>query len=158
MNQSITKGRVFGILNFVLRLVLGGMLVVGGIEKFAKPMPPPTAQIEQVKLGELTTENVKVLKIKNYIFGMKQTNYFWQFLGIIEIAFGLLLISQFFGLLGAIMALPVTINIFLFHVFLEFDELEEIIECALLLTFNLWLIGYEYNRWKGIIFSKQIFN
>ena len=158
MKQSITKGRIFRIFNFVLRLVLGGMLVLGGIEKFAKPMPLPTEQIEQVKLGKLTSENTKVLKIKNYIFGMKQTNYFWQFLGIIEIVFGLLLISQFFGLLGAIMSLPVTTNIFLFHVFLEFDEFTEIIESALLLAANLWLIAYEYKRWKGIVFSKQIFN
>ena len=158
MTQTITKQRFFGIFNLVLRLLLGGMLVLGGIEKFEKPIPTPTSQIEQVKSGKLTTENVKVLKIKNYIFGMKQTNYFWQFLGIIEIAFGLLLISQVFGLLGAIMALPVTINIFLFHVFLEGDEVSELIECGLILAVNIWLIAYEYKRWKGIIFSKQIFN
>lgn len=158
MSATITKGRIFGITNFILRIVLGGMLVLGGVEKFAKPIPSPTSQIEKVKSGELTTENVEVLKIKNYIFGMKQTNYFWQFLGIIEIVFGLLLISQFFGLLGAIMSLPVTTNIFLFHVFLEFDEFTEIIESALLLAANLWLIAYEYKRWKGIVFSKQIFN
>ena len=158
MTQTITQKRIFGIFNLVLRFILGGMLVLGGIEKFEKPIPSPTSQIEKVKSGELTTENVKVLKIKNYIFGMKQTNYFWQFLGIIEIAFGLLLISQVFGLLGAIMALPVTINIFLFHVFLEGDEVSELIECGLILAVNIWLIAYEYKRWKGIIFSKQIFN
>ena len=158
MTQTITKQRFFGIFNLILRVILGGMLVLGGIEKFEKPIPSPTSQIEQVKSGELTTKNVKVLKIKNYIFGMKQTNYFWQFLGIIEIAFGLLLISQVFGLFGAIMALPVTINIFLFHVFLEGDEVSELIECGLILAANIWLIAYEYKRWKGIIFSKQIFN
>ena len=158
MKQSITKKRAFGIFNFILRIVLGGMLVLGGIEKFAKPIPLPTAQMEQIKSGKLTSENVKVLKIKNYIFGMKQTNYFWQFLGIIEIVFGLLLISQFFALLGAIMALPVTINIFLFHFFLEYDEISELAECALLLTANVWLIAFEYKRWREIIFSKQIFN
>ena len=158
MTQTITQKRIFGIFNLALRLVLGGMLVLGGIKKFDKPMPLPTSQIAQIKSGELTTENAKVLKIKNYIFGMKQTNYFWQFLGIVEIAFGLLLISQVFGLLGAIMALPVTINIFLFHVFLEPDDLAELVQCGLILAVNIWLIAYEYKRWKGIIFSKQIFN
>src|SRR6186713_1065451 len=115
MPATITQRRIFGITNFLLRLILGGMLVLGGVEKFAKPIPSPTAQIEKVKSGELTAENVEVLKIKNYIFGMKQTNYFWQFLGIVEIAFGILLITQVFGLLAAIMSLPITINIFLFH-------------------------------------------
>lgn len=158
MTQTITQRRIFGVFNLILRILLGGMLVLGGIEKFEKPSPSPTKQIEQVKSGELTTENVKVLKIKNYIFGMKQTNYFWQFLGIIEIVFGLLLISQVFGLLGAIMALPVTINIFLFHIFLESDEISEIIESALIFAVNIWLIAYEYKRWKDIIYSKQIFN
>ena len=158
MSATITKGRIFGITNFILRIVLGGMLVLGGVEKFAKPIPSPTSQIEKVKSGELTTENVEVLKIKNYIFGMKQTNYFWQFLGIVEIAFGLLLISQVFGLLAAIMALPVTINIFLFHVFLEPNEIPDLIETFLILAVNIWLIAYEYKRWKGIVFTKQIFN
>lgn len=158
MSTTITQKRVFGITNFVLRIILGGMLVLGGIEKFEKPIPSPTDQIEKVKSGELTTENVEVLKIKNYIFGMKQTNYFWQFLGIAEIAFGLLLITQVFGLLGAIMALPITINIFLFHIFLESDEVGEIIETFLIMAVNIWLIAYEYKRWKGILFKKQIFN
>lgn len=158
MTTTITQGRIFGITNFVLRLILGGMLVLGGIEKFDKPIPSPTAQIEKVKSGELNTENVEVLKIKNYIFGMKQTNYFWQFLGIVEIAFGLLLISQVFGLLAAIMSLPVTINIFLFHIFLDPNEVGEIIEVSLILAINIWLIAYEYKRWKGIVFTKHIFN
>ena len=158
MSVTITQRRIFGITNLVLRLFLGGMLVFGGIKKFDRPIPSPTSQIEQLKSGELTTENQQMLKIKNYIFGMKQTNYFWQFLGAAEIIFGLLVISQVFGLLGAIMSLPITINIFLFHLFLEPNEVSELIETFLILVINIWLIAFEYKRWKGIVFSKQIFN
>lgn len=156
MIKSTRTKRVLSMLNIGIRLVLGGMLLFGGIKKFEKPIPSPTSQIELVKSGELTTENVEVLKIKNYIFGMKQTNYFWQFLGITEIAFALLLISQVFGLLGAFLMLPITLNIFLFHVFLEPNDVGELIQTFLLLAANFWLIAFDYEKWKGILFTKQI--
>ncbi|EKT4499381.1 DoxX family membrane protein [Flavobacterium psychrophilum] len=158
MSKTIARARIFGVVNLFLRLFLGGMLLLGGVSKFDKPMPLATSQIEQVKKGTLTTENVEVLKMENYLFGMKQTNYFWQFLGAVDILFGLLIVSQVFGLLGEIMALPITINIFLFHLFLERNEIAELVEVSLILAVNIWLIAYEYNRWKGIVFKKQIFN
>ncbi|MGG7036892.1 MAG: DoxX protein, partial [Flavobacterium sp.] len=100
------------IVKIVFSLILGGMLISGGIKKFDKPSPAPTEIVETIKKGEEVAPNVEVLKIKNYIFGMKQTNYFWQFLGFVELIVGILLISQVFALIGAIIALPVTINIF----------------------------------------------
>ena len=87
---------------------------------------------------------------------LKQTNYFWQFLGIAEILFAVLIISQVFGLLGAFLMLPITLNIFLFHVFLEPNDIDELFQTFLLLAANVWLITFDYKRWKNIIFTKQI--
>ena len=158
MTSQIGKPKIFGFINILFRLFLGGMLLLGGIDKFEKPIPSPTSQFEKITKGEIKTDNLEELQIQNYIFGMKQTDYFWQFLGITEIAFGLLIISQIFGLLGAFLSLPLTINIFLFHAFLEPNETSEIIKVGLLLAINLWLIGYEYKRWKSILFNKNIFS
>jgi len=140
----------------IFNLILGGMMIYGGMKKFEKPSPSPTEIVEKVKAGEEVAPSVEILKIKNYIFGMKQTGYFWQFLGIVELLVGLLLISQRFSLLGAIMALPVTIHIFLFHLFLEPHEVGELIQMSGLLIINLLIIGNGYKHWKGILSDKSL--
>ena len=131
-------------------------MIYGGIGKFTKPIPAPNAIIEQVQKGEQVAPSTEVLMIKNYIFGMKQTNYFWQFLGFAELLAGLLLFSQVFARIGAIVALPLTINIFLFHVFLESEELGELGLTFALFAANVVLIGFSYKIWKQLLFDKQV--
>ena len=133
------------------------MLLFGGIEKFAKPIPNPNKMIEQIKKGEEIAPNIEVLKIKNYIFGMKQTNYFWQFLGVIELLAGFLLISQLFSRIGAFIAMPVTLNIFLFHLFLEPNEIGELFQMSGLLIINILLIASSYKIWKPLLFNKNFY-
>lgn len=141
----------------ILNLLLGGMLLYGGIKKFAKPIPAPTLMIEQIKRGDAVAPNIEVLKIKNYIFGMKQTNYFWQFLGIMELLAGLLLMSQLFSKIGAFIAMPITLNIFLFHVFLEPHEVGELIQMSALLVINILLITLTYKTWKPLLIYKNFY-
>ncbi len=142
------------IIHIVLRLILGGMLAYGGIAKFSRPVPEPTQMIEQVRNGEDLTSDIKVLKIRNYIFGMKQTGYFWPFLGVVEFLAGILLLSQVFGIVGAVIALPVTLNIFFFHLFLEPDQIRELLQTLGLLAINIWLIVAAYPKWKQIVMDK----
>ncbi len=144
------------IIIIVFNLILGGMMIYGGIGKFEKPSPNPTEIVDKVKAGEEVAPSIEILKIKNYIFGMKQTGYFWQFLGIVELLVGFLLISQRFSLLGAIMALPVTIHIFLFHLYLEPHEIGELIQMAGLLIINILIIANGYKHWKGILTDKSL--
>lgn len=148
--------KILPVLKVLFSLIFGGMMIFGGIKKFDKPAPSPTEIIETVKKGEEVAPNTEILKIKNYVFGMKQTNYFWEFLGFVEILAGVLLISQFFSLLGAIVALPVTINIFLFHLFLEPNEIGELFQMLGLLIINLAIIGFSYKLWKPILINRNI--
>lgn len=148
--------KVKNIIRIIFNLILGGMLVYGGIMKFDKPMPAPTEIVEKVQKGEEVAPNIEVLKIRNYIFGMKQTGFFWEFLGIVELAAGVLLISQVFAGIGALIALPVILNIFLFHLFLEFEETGELLQTAGLLLINLILIGFTYKTWKPLVYDKKI--
>lgn len=142
------------IVRIIFSLILGGMMVYGGIKKFDKPAPAPTELVDKIKSGEEVAPSVEVLKIKNYVFGMKQTGYFWEFLGAVELLVGLLLISQYFSLIGAIIALPVTINIFLFHLFLEPHEIGELIQMAALLLINMALIGFAFKMWRPMLFDR----
>lgn len=141
----------------ILNLVLGIMLLLGGKEKFAKPIPAPTQMIEQIKKNEEVAPSIEVLKIKNYIFGMKQTNYFWQFLGAIELLAGLLLISQLFSKIGAFIAMPITLNIFLFHVFLEPNDVVELLQTSGLLVINILLIAFTFKIWKPLLINKNFY-
>jgi len=137
-------------------LILGGMLLYGGSKKFDKPIPSPTEIIEKVKEGQEIAPTAEILKIKNYIFGMKQTNFFWQFLGFAELLAGILLLSLVFSRIGALVALPITINIFLFHVFLEPDEVGELIQMLGLLLINMFLIASSYKIWKPLVYDSKI--
>ncbi|GAB4245502.1 MAG: DoxX family membrane protein [Saprospiraceae bacterium] len=139
-----------------LRLFLGGYMVYGGIGKFTKPMPEPTTMIEQLENEgpEKLKSDMRTLKIRNYIFGMKQTGYAWQLVGIAEIVCGLLILSQYLSFIGAVMLVPVTLQIFFFHLYLEPDEMGELLLTASLLLANLLLIGKEWSRWKGLVLVK----
>lgn len=149
----IASMKPIALLFIAIRLALGGMMLYGGYQKFAKPIPAPTQFLTEVqeKGADHFTSKPEILKIKNYIFGMKQTNYLWQLLGICELVFGLMLISQFLAFAGAVMLMPITLNIFLFHAFLEPHEVGELVEVTLLLIANILLIAKEFPRWKSLV-------
>lgn len=130
----------------VLRLSLGLLFVYGGIQKFI----PKAARAKSEIASELPDN---ILKIKAFIGGMKQTGYFWPMLGISEILCGMLLLSQVFALLGAVMLVPVTLNIFLFHLFLERHELGELALTGLYLIANILIIAYERKKLTPIFLN-----
>lgn len=136
----------------VLRLALGSLMVWGGMGKFTGSKPPADQMLtlSQEKKAALLGDP-DALKIRNYIFGMKQSGFAWELLGVAEMAGGLLLISQIFSFLGALMLLPVTIHIFLFHLVLEPHEPGEVILAVLYLIVNLALIVKEYRLFKPLI-------
>lgn len=143
------------IMFIIFRLVLGGMMVYGGIQKFEKPIPSPLEVAEKVKQFA-SPEKVDTLQKILYISGAKQTGYFWQVLGICEILFGCLLLFQGTGFIGTIFLLPITLQIFLFHLFLEPDELGELLQTGALFGINIILVLREKDKWKNLLWIKPI--
>jgi len=152
MNKKTIKTIFF----VTIRLILGGIMLYGGYQKFAKPMPEPTQIITEIEKdgSQKLTENTNKLIIKNYIFGMKQTGYFWQLLGVCEIVFGLMILSQYLSFVGAIMLFPITLHIFLFHIFLTPDNPVGILEGIGLLLINFLLIAKEYKKFQTLLWIK----
>lgn len=141
------------IIYVVFRLFLGGMMIFGGIKKFEKSNPTPIEVVE--KANKFTApEKENTLQKILYINGMKQTGYFWQVLGICELLFGVLLLIQVTGFVGALFLLPITLHIFLFHVFLEPDEVGELIQTAFLLLINILLVLKERSKWESLLYIK----
>ena len=132
------------------RLILGGMMLYGGIQKFNKPTPEPIQVVETAQRFTDPGQESTLQKIL-YISGAKQTGYFWQVLGICELLFGLLVLLQGTSLVGALFLLPITLHIFLFHLFLERDEPLELLQSAGLFAINVLLVLKERRRWKALL-------
>lgn len=135
------------ILILVTRIALGGLFVYAGVQKFVPKPPRPTTE-QGVELPD------HVVKIKSMIGGLKGTGYFWPQLGVVEIVCGLLLISQLYALLGAVMLIPITLNIFFFHLFLEPHDVGELVMTAIYLLANLALLAYDYPKLKFAFLTK----
>ncbi|MFY7890128.1 MAG: hypothetical protein ACOVOW_14530 [Spirosomataceae bacterium] len=133
------------IIFIVLQIALGGLMVVGGVAKFGGEPPKKEASVK--KSPEVIA---KEAKMEGFVGGLIGTGYFWPFLGVVEIVGGLLLISQIFSLLGAFIILPVTVNIFLLHIFLENENPVELILPVLLLVINLAIIFRQYDKLKPV--------
>ncbi|MCE7993251.1 MAG: DoxX family membrane protein [Roseivirga sp.] len=145
----MNKLTVFKYLIIAIRLALGGLFVYAGIQKFVpaeKPAPKAQTELSQTAAKPVLPENV--VKIKAYIGGLKQTGFFWPMLGVAELVCGLLLLTQVFSLLGAVMLVPLTINIFLFEVFLGGGDAVEILTHGAYFAGNLLIIIYGYPRLK----------
>ena len=128
-------------------------MVYGGLQKFQKPIPTPVEVVEKAKQFTTPDKENTLQKIL-YISGAKQTNYFWQVLGICELLFGLLLLLQGTGFVGALLLLPITFHIFLFHLFLEADEMGKVFKATGLFLINIMLIVKERNQWKHLLWIK----
>jgi len=139
----------------IIRLILGGFMIYGGIHKFEKPIPSPIEVLETANKFSSPEKKSTLQKIL-YISGSKQTGYFWQVLGICELLFGLLLIIQGSGFVGALFLLPITLHIFLFHLFLESNEIKELIQTGILFTINIALVLKEKEKWKHLLWIKPI--
>ncbi|MEO9806183.1 MAG: DoxX family membrane protein [Reichenbachiella sp.] len=135
------------ILILVTRIALGGLFVYAGIQKFI-PKPPRPVVEQNVEIPD------HVVKIKSMIGGLKGTGYFWPLLGFAEILCGVLLLSQLYALLGAMMLVPLSLNIFLFHLYLEPHEMGELVLTGLYLIINLGLLFYDYPKLKTAFLTK----
>ena len=87
----------------VLRVVLGLMLVLVGLNKFFHfmPMPPPAAPLT------------------DFLGAMAATGYFLPFVGGVEFVVGILLITDRFVPLALVVLAPISVNIVLMHAVLD---------------------------------------
>jgi len=85
------------------RIVLGGLFTFSAISFF-------------FGLGEMPPMEGKAL---NFMSGLAGSGYFMVFLKIIELVCGIAILSGQFTALAAVILVPITINILLFHAFLD---------------------------------------
>lgn len=106
------------------RILLGLGFVIFGLNYFFHflPAPPPDP----------------ASKAGAFLGGLFASGYFFVFLKVLEVVYGLLLLAGVFTPLVLVLLFPITLNILLFHAFLA-PAPDGLIISALLLAFNIYL-------------------
>ncbi len=119
----------------IVRVLMGLLFAFSAIVFLFKLMPQP----------ELTGE------VKVFMDGLTASVYLLTAVKIIELICGLALVAGIFVPLATVIIFPITVNIFLFHVFLSPAELPMAI--ALILG-NLFLAWVHRDKYKSILVAK----
>lgn len=117
MNSQFTK---------IIRILLGILLVVFGSNKFLHfiPLPPPTGSAG------------------DFMNSLGATGYIFPIVGILEVLIGIMFLVKKWVAFALILLAPISINILLFHLFLDIPGVGAALLVAIL---NGILI---YKHWK----------
>ena len=110
---------------FFMRLLLGGIFLVFGLNKFLQFMPPP----------ELP-ENASA-----FITSLAATGYVIPVVGVLEILIGLLLLTNKWVGFALVVLAPISVNILLFHLFLDIPGISGALLVAVfngILMYKMW--------------------
>ena len=120
---------------FSISLIFGVILVILGVMAFMNlPLPdfyPPKALAFLQALGD--------------------TGYMSYVTGIIQILVGLMFITRRYVALGAIILMPISFNIVIFHLFLD---LKTIIPGLIIFALNIFILYTEHDKYKSLLRSK----
>ncbi len=115
-----------------VRILFGLMMVNSGLNKFLVYMPMP-------EMAEAAGNLMGAFFASGYIFPL---------VAIVEILAGALIITKKFNALGAVLMMPVTVNIFLVHAFLDPTGL---VLGLMLLLINSWIIFENKEKFLPLI-------
>ena len=106
----------------------------------------------QTMKGATASENPNVDKRRRYIRGLKVTGYLWELIGAFELLGAILLLVRPMNFLGSVILWPITLNVFLFHVFLEPEETGELLFTTTMMAVNTALIFRHWSRWRHLLY------
>ena len=116
----------------VIRLLLGLILLVFGLNKFLQFLPPPEAT------GAAAT----------YLGGLMASGFTFPAIAIVEILVGVACLTNRFVPLALILMAPISVNILLYHMMLDFVGLPL---GAALFAFNLILLFANKKSYETIL-------
>ena len=116
----------------VVRILMGAMLVVFGLNKFLQfmSMPPPAPEMGA------------------YMGALFATGYIFPLIAVIEISTGALFLANKFTALAAIILFPVMLNAFLAHLFLDSAGIGA---AALIISMNLFLFFANKEKYSEVL-------
>jgi uncharacterized membrane protein YphA (DoxX/SURF4 family) len=129
----------------VLALLLAALFLYAGVKKFIpkdRPVNPKAnlAYVEAIETNTFERPTSFRLAVK-----MLSTSGFLKLIGVIQLLAGLLIVIPKTRLIGLVFLLPITLNIFAFHLFMD-DRMDENVETGLFFLVNLMLVGSYYKK------------
>lgn len=115
----------------ILRLILALGLLVFGLNKFLGFIPAP----------ELPTDAA------DFMQSLTATGYVLYFLGILEVWIGLLLLFKKWVPFALIVLVPISVNVLLFHIFLDMPD---IIQAIVVASLNAILIAKYWKAYRPL--------
>jgi hypothetical protein len=100
--------------------------------------------------GGILHFTVKVADWQNiFLSSLYETGYLWQIIGVINLAAGILLVVNRFTVLSLLALLPITFNIFLFHIF--YFTIDGLFIGIPMFLLNLWCIWHNRTHYKVLM-------
>lgn len=116
----------------VFRILFGLMMVNSGLNKFLQYMPMP----------EMTPEAGALMG------AFLEAGYMFPLVAVVELVAGAMIISKRFNALGAVLMMPITVNIFLIHTVLDPAGF---VMGAILLALNIWFLLDNKEKFNDLI-------
>lgn len=140
MYEKLKSSRLLQVFMIYTRYLIGGAYVFASIVKVkGERFYTDLESIESSKFGE----------IAHFFETMYQSGIYWQFIGWGQLIAAFILMTQRFSKLGAIIFLPVSLNIFVITFSLGFGN-TTVITFFMLLA-NLMLLAWDWDELKSII-------
>ena len=108
-----------------------------------------------ILLGSFSFMNLPIpdypAKAKAFLIALGDTGYITYVIGVVFIIVGLMFVLGRFVALGALLLAPITVNIMLFHIFLDIKS----VPLALVVTLlNIFIAYTEWDKYKSLFVSK----
>lgn len=120
------------------RYLIGGAFVFSSIIK-----------IKGKRFTTNSQEDAPIGSAMHFFEVLYQTGLYWQFIGWAQVLAGFLLMTQRFAKLGAVLNLPILLNVFVITISMEFGETPFI--TGMMLLANLLLIGWHWGELRSLV-------
>ncbi|PJJ52924.1 hypothetical protein [Hymenobacter chitinivorans] len=137
--QDLKRAVVLQLAVIYTRYLLGGAFVFASIIK-----------IKGHRFTTLSGELSPINSAMHFFETMYQSGLYWQFIGLGQCVAGLLLLTQRYALLGAVLFLPIISNVFVITVSYSFFGLTPLITGAMLLA-TVGLLAWDANSLQPLL-------
>lgn len=148
------RNNVLRFSHLIFSVALGLFFMYAGVKKFI-PKPPPLKPADNTEFFRAFEEN-KFESPVTFKMGIKalKTSGFLRMVGVLQILSGLLILFPATRLIGLLMLLPVTVNVFCFHFFMD-NRPDENVETGFFLLLNILLLTFYARTLKSLILKKK---
>ncbi|WP_373059190.1 hypothetical protein [Gemmatimonas sp.] len=109
----------------------------------------PTGSVKL--MGERFTSLGVNSSVGAFFEAMYQTGGYWRFLGLSQVLAGALLLIPATAFYGAVMFVPILVNVVVITIAIEFKGTSAV-TVAMLLA-NLWLLAWDWPRWRAVLIN-----